>query len=80
MRIDIEHQLRLLSFRTVDERGKQRQISLPGDGKAVIVEMCFPRECLEIFPVLEENNNKTWFDAHRPEYEGYRIIDTSNPC
>jgi uncharacterized protein (TIGR02453 family) len=31
----------------------------------------FPRECLEFYASLEENNNKTWFDAHRQEYERF---------
>jgi uncharacterized protein (TIGR02453 family) len=29
----------------------------------------FPRECISFLSSLKENNNKSWFDAHRNEYE-----------
>jgi uncharacterized protein (TIGR02453 family) len=31
----------------------------------------FPRECVRFFLDLRGNNNKAWFDAHRPEYDAY---------
>ena len=31
----------------------------------------FPRQCIAFFTSLIENNNKTWFDGHRSEYERY---------
>jgi uncharacterized protein (TIGR02453 family) len=31
----------------------------------------FPRECLEFYASLGNNNNKTWFDAHRDEFEKF---------
>lgn len=31
----------------------------------------FPRECVRFFLNLKQNNNKAWFDAHRPEFDVY---------
>ncbi len=31
----------------------------------------FRSECIAFYASLRENNNKTWFDAHRNEYERY---------
>ncbi len=31
----------------------------------------FPNEAVQFFAQLAENNNKTWFDAHKPDYEKY---------
>ena len=33
----------------------------------------FPNECIAFLASLGENNNKTWFEAHRKEYEGYLL-------
>jgi uncharacterized protein (TIGR02453 family) len=29
----------------------------------------FPAKCIDFFVALNSNNNKTWFDAHRDDYE-----------
>jgi uncharacterized protein (TIGR02453 family) len=34
----------------------------------------FPGECLRFFTQLSRNNNRTWFEAHRQEYEEY-VLD-----
>jgi uncharacterized protein (TIGR02453 family) len=31
----------------------------------------FPRECVEFYAQLAQNNNKTWFDGHKAEFEKY---------
>jgi len=31
----------------------------------------FPRECIAFYASLKENNDKTWFDSHRNEYEHF---------
>jgi uncharacterized protein (TIGR02453 family) len=31
----------------------------------------FPRESVQFFASLRENNNKVWFDSHRKEYDTY---------
>ncbi len=31
----------------------------------------FPVECIDFFIALSSNNNKTWFDAHRGDYETF---------
>jgi len=31
----------------------------------------FPKELLRFFAQLKINNNKAWFDAHRPDYEAF---------
>ena len=31
----------------------------------------FPKECVEFYQALKKNNNKTWFDNHRSDYEKY---------
>jgi uncharacterized protein (TIGR02453 family) len=31
----------------------------------------FPEETLQFFTGLAANNNKPWFDAHKPKYEKY---------
>ena len=30
-----------------------------------------PKETLQFFTELAANNNKPWFDAHKPDYERY---------
>ncbi len=31
----------------------------------------FPKECLRFFEQLRNNNNKTWFDLHKADYENH---------
>ncbi len=31
----------------------------------------FPKECIKFFKDLSKNNNKAWFDEHKPEYEKF---------
>jgi uncharacterized protein (TIGR02453 family) len=31
----------------------------------------FPPEAVTFFQELQNNNNKTWFDAHKPDYQKY---------
>ena len=31
----------------------------------------FPPEAVTFFKQLQDNNNKTWFDAHKPDYQKY---------
>jgi uncharacterized protein (TIGR02453 family) len=31
----------------------------------------FPRECVEFYAQLARNNNKAWFDEHKPDFEKY---------
>ena len=31
----------------------------------------FPKETLQFFTDLAANNNKPWFDAHKPDYQNY---------
>jgi uncharacterized protein (TIGR02453 family) len=36
----------------------------------------FPRECVEFYKGLKKNNNKTWFDNHKNDYE-YFVLTPS---
>ena len=31
----------------------------------------FPPEAVTFFKQLQDNNNKPWFDAHKPDYQNY---------
>jgi len=33
----------------------------------------FPGECIASFASVGENNNKTWFEVHRKEYEPFLL-------
>ena len=36
----------------------------------------FPPEAVTFFKQLKDNNNKPWFDAHKPDYQEYVMAPT----
>ena len=40
----------------------------------------FPRECVDFYTELTQNNSKTWFDTHKNDFEKYVLGPRAGFC